>query len=780
MYRFQKFARKHKASLTTAAAIAACLVLGTTVSAWQAARAITAEVQANANEAQAKQAAAAESQQRQRAEANEQKANAERDEVKKLNDQLRRTLYAANMNLAKNAWDKGNIGRVEELLAQQRPKPGEIDLRGFEWHYLYRLCHAELLTLRGNGDAVRSLAYSPNGMRLAFPSWDNTRKEAAVTVCDAQTGVEVLGLKGHKDTVVCVMFSPDGKRLASASSDKTARIWDAHTGKELRTFEGHRNRVVWVAFSPDGKRLATCSGNWTSDYEKYVAGQVKVWEIESGNELFSKELADGVLSVTFSPDGKRLLTVSGIFGRGELTIWDAQTGEKLDSIKDDGLRSVAFSPDGKRLATAGTQIKLWDSDTHKQLLAFKDGARNIAFSPDGNRLACAERFEVKIRDAMSGDEVFALHGHRSAVIGVAFSPEGGRLASSSVDGTIKVWDATASPEPQTIGGQSIQFRGVCFSPDGDRVAFGTVQAWDESKKNYADAAVIVSDSRTGQEMLKLSGHTGAVNSVAFSADGRLVASASSDKSVKVWDAKTGKELLTLNGHTTDVMSVVFNPNGTRIASTGSLTNQTSSSAIPGERSEVKVWDVRSGEELFELKGHGRYVNAVTFSPDGKQLATLSRDKTVKVWNAQTGQNILTLNAPPFMWGSVVFSPDGKRLAASCIQSEGSGSRSGEIKVWDAETGGELFSLKASPTQVSGLVFSPDGKRLVAGTGGMSPRSSGELKVWDALTGHELITLDGSSGPSNDVAFSPDGNRLAARGLDGTLKIFDATPVPEKP
>jgi seryl-tRNA synthetase len=149
-----KFARKHKPALATAAAIALCLLLGTTVSAWQAVRATTAEAQANANEQQAQANAQKASEKAQEATAQRDEAQKQRDEVKALADklaakeqQLQQTLYAAHINLAHSAWNAGGIRRVNELLAQHRPKPGETDLRGFEWHYLYKLCHPEILTL---------------------------------------------------------------------------------------------------------------------------------------------------------------------------------------------------------------------------------------------------------------------------------------------------------------------------------------------------------------------------------------------------------------------------------------------------------------------------------------------------------------------------------------------------------------------------------------------------------------------------------------------------------
>src|SRR5262245_35797907 len=163
MYRFHKFARKHRAALATAVAIAASLILGTTASAWQAVRATTAEAQANANATQAQEKAQEATEQRD-------EAQRQRNEVKALADRLQRTLYAAHMNLAKQAWDQAAVPRVQDLLEQHRPKPGEADPRGFEWHYLYRLSHADAtLTLyehEAHKFLLESATFSPDGKRI--------------------------------------------------------------------------------------------------------------------------------------------------------------------------------------------------------------------------------------------------------------------------------------------------------------------------------------------------------------------------------------------------------------------------------------------------------------------------------------------------------------------------------------------------------------------------------------------------------------------------------------
>lgn len=641
-------------------------------------------------------------------------------------------LYFHRIALAYREWLAFNVQHADQLLEDCQPEH-----RGWEWHYLKSLCHADLLTVRGHNTAVASVAFSPDGKRIASGSgvWQG-KEPGEVKIWDAFTGQELLVCKGSVNQVMSVAFSPDGLRLAAGSFDGSVHVWNAQTGEVSFPVRGHVSAVHCVSFSPDGKRLASGSSDQT----------VKLWDTVSGAEVLTIQGAsDNVFGVSFSPDGRHLALGTW---RGVVQYWDI-SHERQDksiapllSLRGPGdVRSVSISPDGQLLAAAGydSTVKVWELATATELCTFRAHAspvRSVAFAPDGTRVAtAANEGSVKIWDARTGTELSTIRGHLGAVLSVAFSPDGRRLASGSKDRTIKIWDTTTEQEARSMATDQSGLYQIVFCGDGRYLASADVN----TLRSAGAARLWEVDS--GRPVRQFRGHAAPVLCVAFSPDGRTAATSSADGTVKIWDAASARELRTLRGHKGKVRRVVYSPNGAFVASAG-------------DDRAIRVWDAATGAERFLMEGHAGAVTCLGFSPDSQSLVSGSEDRTVRLWDMATGQEKLPHQGElAGAVSSVVFSPDSRYLAA------GGGDET--IHLWNLAPQPEGYEINSVPRVLHGhtdfvtaLAFSPNSQRLA------SSGFDSSVKVWDPASGDEILTLPTHMRHAHSVTFSQDGRRLA--------------------
>jgi WD40 repeat protein len=523
---------------------------------------------------------------------------------------------------------------------------------------------------------LRGMAFSRDGQKLTICSDDgliriynlpNLLADPATLTVESHC---IQSLEGHSNWVFSVNYSPDESRLASASADGTVRIWEVATGECVQILR-HEHWVIRTLFSRDGRYLIV-SG---------MSATIYIWDTVDGQmvQTLTGHL-DWVWSIAISADGNTLIST------GEdltIKIWDLPTGSchTIFHAHQDRIWTVALSPDGRHFVSGSEDrtIKIWDLPRGKCLKTingYGNWIKSIAFIPQQNWLASGHRdAQIRLWDLQNRTCIQTLSGHTDAVLAIAISPDGRYLASSSLDRTIRIWDLqglawmqtlhqhSSDPNDPPVAGSYV----LVFSPDGRQIITGNdraeLQIWDVatgkldrtlSGHHHRIQAVAICqvqqllvtacehqirlwDLHTNECLQTIVAHYLPVICVAFSSDGRYLATGSMDKTVKVWDTSNWECLHTLTGHRSLTLTVAFSPTPVRSGSTNDYQLIVGS----GDRRMTR-WNITTGERLQTYTGHTNWVWSIAYSPDGGQIASAGEDETIKIWNVEQSQAIHTL------------------------------------------------------------------------------------------------------------------------------------------
>lgn len=677
-------------------------------------------------------------------------------QAEQAREEAENRLYTSTVARAWLEWSgNANLRETLTLLHDARLE----SRRGWEWHFLQRLCAPDGLGLARHSGWVNAVAWSPDGRVLASagggnPYWHNQGPNAVIRpgetlLHDPNSGKVLRTLRGHTNVVRAVAFRPDGRWLATVGDDRTVRVQDVATGKELHCLDGFQHILSSVAFSPDGRRIALAS--WD--------GSIRVHDLDCDAEVFCRtDLGFPVAQLRISTDGHWLAGALGRDENGQVLLWDLRSGQLVLTLPNGEVgqpTSIAFRPDGTQLAIGtmqGVRIHELPDGRLRALLPQSDGVLGVSFSPDGQLLATAGLDQtVRLWQGSSGKEVRVCRGHTAAARCVAFHPDGQQLASGDMDGNVRLWDVALIPEhaPLRVPWHFGDVEALAFSEDGRNL----ISAERPGLVLTVDCVrgAVAAEQRAGLLDVWLT----PAEPVSLDGAGQILGGITLEdpRSAGLWDVATGRRRLTLPAQPFPLWHVHLSANGQRVATVA----QPRSRADPGGAS-VRVWDVQ-GRLLLERQDPGATIGRVALTSDGSLLAVawhLRRDADTVDTRIQILDVARDRQTTEFLVAgdrvfALAFDTAGQRLAVAGMERR--------LLIHDLATG-RTEEKQEGPMFAMDLVFSPDGKRLAIA-------SRFQVKLHKADTGEEVLTLrshqpaPGSAGFNPRVRFSPDGKRLAA-------------------
>lgn len=635
----------------------------------------------------------------------------------------------------------------------------------------------EVHCFTGHTDGVRAVAFCPDGRRVVSAGGSNFEKEwvrgsdysvrvwglprklatpAAVPVAAA----EVRRYAGHEKGVLHARVAPDGKRAVSASLDGTVRLWDLTSGQEYGRLVGHTQPVTSAAWSADGGRILTGDRD----------GAVRLWDARTGRKLACCLGHTGwVWDVALSADGRRALSGGG---DGTVRLWDLASGQELCRLTGHAklVRRVALTPDGLTAVSCSAEendVRVWELRDVPDPGVGPRGRLGAVLAAGPSALGAAAALHVTRHPVRLKTIVKASHhfeGHSSQVRTVVLTPDGKRAISGGNDRLVRIWDLQNGQElkklPQNVSVESLQ-----VSADGKRLLAGD---WS--------GAVICWDLESGREVSLCSAHPKVVTAVNFVPGGRFLSACHDEPVLRLWqmpDAgkpapraleippespppKAPGEALRFVGHRNAVTAIAFTRDGQHVL-TGSGTKYLGGKFLNGYENELRLWDARTGREVWRRKDFTGPITRIAVSPNGQHVLTAGSDRAARLWTLPAGQLVREFPGHTNQVRAAVWSPDGQRIATAGYEPT--------VRVFEAGTGRLVRTFPPLDTSVWGLAFSPDRRRIAAA-------QDKKIRLGDLDTGQWLGTLEGHTSIVRDVFFSADGTRLISCGNDGRIRQYD--------
>jgi WD40 repeat protein len=479
----------------------------------------------------------------------------------------------------------------------------------------------ELRQVQGGHRVEFAIALSPDGETVAAGLGEF---DGRIILWETATGKEIRQFQGHTKGVLGLSFSAGGRFLASASLDQTVRLWEVSTGREIHRLTGEKGWFNTVAFSPDGNSLIAGCQDYTIRQWDVATGQPGGVLGEKGPVPLEGGIGDGVHSLAFVAGGKTLASVEQ--WKPNIRLWDVATGRDVTSGHRWDVGPITFSADGKFVLTGSLDrtLRRWDAATGRELHRFESGDPGLvrvgAFSPRGDLVAFTNLRDdfIPLWDLVTEKEANRLTDQRGP-LRVTFSPDGQILASADSRGGIRLWDTATAKEICQIQGQTSDPTAIAFSPTGELLASVS-----------SDGTLFLWAVPTGKEVRRIPSvanpfhavETAHIQAVVFSPDGKTIATggAYNDYSVRLWESESGRNRWTVQGSfLVFIMGLAFSPDGRNLASVDT-------------RGNCRLWEVATGKERQQFVGHRDVVTSVAFSPDGKALATGSWDTTGLLWD----------------------------------------------------------------------------------------------------------------------------------------------------